>query len=146
MGDASSATLSNYGGALYIVTLRNEHPISVNAHDARVASRSMSVTRENCKVGKARSLERRKENYDKTFGSENVCFCPIVEVDDLDRAERVVLAKVKRFRVIGNSGRRNEWLAGLEASMLERMILEALDQEGLRYSIIGSTLSAVRSA
>jgi hypothetical protein len=38
---------------IYIVTLNNPHPISVNANDRRVADRAIKVTKDNCKVGKA---------------------------------------------------------------------------------------------
>jgi hypothetical protein len=66
---------------LYLVTLLNTLPISVNAHDARMAHRCIHVTRVNCKVGKARRLEFRERNYAKTFVSHNVVFRPIMAAD-----------------------------------------------------------------
>jgi hypothetical protein len=35
---------------LYIVTLRNDEPISVNANDPRIADKAIKVTRANCRV------------------------------------------------------------------------------------------------
>ncbi len=41
---------------IYIVTLNNSEPISVNADDPRYAQTSIKVTRHNCKFGKAESI------------------------------------------------------------------------------------------
>ena len=37
---------------LYIVTLNNDQPISVNAHDPRHAQRAIRVTKEHCQCGR----------------------------------------------------------------------------------------------
>ena len=59
---------------IYIVTLNNEEPISVNANDPRIAHKAIKVTRTNCKFGKARNLKAREKYYFKTFGEHNVNF------------------------------------------------------------------------
>jgi hypothetical protein len=123
---------------IYIVTLNNETPISVNAHDPRVAQRAVAVTRMNCKLGKARSLEVRRRNYEKTFGAENVNFFAIAEVDDIALAERSILARLHEFRVLGKTRRKNEWLVGIEPAEVERIALAALREAGLTFRLIGS--------
>ena len=120
---------------LYIVTLNNEEPISVNAHDPRIAHRCIRVSRLNCKLGKAASLARRHANYIKTFGSQNVNFRPIALTDDIGRAERLVLVALRAWRMRGRTGRRNEWLEGIAPTEAERMALRALDDGGIGYAL-----------
>ena len=76
---------------LYIVSLKNDKPISVNANDPRIADKAIKVTKVNCKFGKSDNLARRKNNYDKVFGQNNVIFKPLVIMEDIDEAEKVVL-------------------------------------------------------
>src|SRR5947208_934420 len=104
---------------LYIVTLNNVTPISVNANDPRIASKCIMVTSANCKFGKAKNLSTRAGNYQKVFGAENVNFFPIVGLEDIASAERAVLNQLSQWRVRGNSGRKNEWLVGITPSKLE---------------------------
>ena len=59
---------------IYLVTLLNEIPISVNAHDPRIAHKGIKVDKTNCKIGKAKNLEAREKNYFKTFKEDNVNF------------------------------------------------------------------------
>ena len=99
---------------LYIVTLNNEHTISVNAQDPRVAHKAIMVTKENCKFGKAKVLEGRRKNYYKTFGEENVNYFPIVRMVDIEAAEKAILGKLNDHRMRGRTGRRNEWLEGID--------------------------------
>ncbi len=118
---------------LYIVTLRNIEPVSVNAHDARIAQRCILVNRDNCKIGKARDLASRERSYWRTFGREQVCFRPIALLDDIKCAERVVLDELSAWRLRGSTGRRNEWLAGISATDAERRALAALGASGIAY-------------
>ena len=129
--------MSNASG-IYIVTLNNDVPISVNAHDSRVADRAIVVTRVNCKFGKARNLAARKLNYEKTFGVENVNFFPIAEVEDIATVERKVLSRLHDFRVRGTTGRKNEWLIGITPADVELMVLATLDEGGFQYRRVGS--------
>jgi hypothetical protein len=129
--------MSNATG-LYIVTLNNDVPISVNAQDSRVADRAIAVTRANCKFGKARNLGLRKLNYERTFGVENVNFFPIAEVEDIATVERKVLARLNDFRVRGTTGRKNEWLVGIAPAKVEQIVIATLIDGGFRYRLVGS--------
>lgn len=120
---------------LYIVTLNNEHPISVNAHDPRRVERCIQVSRLNCKVGKAQNLAARERNYWKTFGVKNVNFRPIALTDAFVLAERVVLKDLSQWRVRGTSGRKNEWLVGISAQEAELVALAALRKSGIMYAL-----------
>jgi hypothetical protein len=120
---------------LYIVTLNNEHPISVNAHDPRIAARCIQVSRLNCKVGKAKNLAARERDYWKTFGPENVNFRPIAFTQAFVQAERVVLKLLSQWRVRGKSGRNNEWLVGISAKAVELGALAALRASGIIYAL-----------
>ncbi len=119
---------------LYIVTLDNHEPISVNAHAPRIAARCIHVSRVNCKLGKATSLALREAAYVRTFGAGNVRFRPIAFTHDLARAERLVLLAVRAWRMRGRTGRLNEWLAGIEPAEAERIALHALDMGGIDYA------------
>ena len=88
---------------MYIVTLNNYEPISVNAHDPRIADRAITVTRANVKVGKAKNLYARSRNYEKTFGAHNVNFVAIAETKEIEVAEKEVLSRVDPFRMKGRN-------------------------------------------
>src|SRR5678816_4344961 len=123
---------------IYIVTLNNVVPISVNAQDPRVADRAIQVTHVNCKFGKARNLAARRMNYEKTFGAENVNFFAIAEVEDIATVERKVLSRLHDSRVIGATGRKNEWLIGIAPAEVELVVIAALNEGGFQYRRVGS--------
>jgi len=118
---------------LYIVTLNNEEPISVNAQDPRVADRAIKVTKENCKFGKAKNLEIRCKNYYKTFGEKNVNFKPIVLLEDIQSIEKYVLNALDEYRVRGTTGRKNEWLEGIDSESVESIALACIKESGVEY-------------
>jgi hypothetical protein len=113
---------------IYIVTLNNEEPISVNAQDLRIAHKSIKVTKANCKFGKAKSLKGRKKNYFKTFGEHNVNFMPVALVKDFADAEKAVLARLDQYRMRGRTGRKNEWLEKISAEDVLRVVLGTLEE------------------
>ena len=124
---------------LYIVTLNNNNPISVNAQDPRIANKAVKVTKVNCKFGKAKSLEKRRKNYFKTFGEKNVNFIPIILLDEIEIAEKMVLKKLDDYRMRGRTGRKNEWLEGISAQEVEKIILDSLYELGVKFTQIGTT-------
>ena len=119
---------------LYLVALKNQEPISVNAHDPRIAERCIKVNRLNCKVGKAANLSGRERNYWKTFGAENVIFIPIAYVQEFAAAERVALERLSQWRVRGRSGRKNEWLWGIKPDEVIGLVLAALSDSGIPFN------------
>jgi hypothetical protein len=126
---------------IYIVTLNNEIPISANAHDARRPG-AVKVTRLNCKLGKARSLESRRKNYEKTFGAKNVNFFAIAELENIDLAERSILARLQTYRLVGENKRTNEWLNGIDPIEVERIAFDVLRESGLTYRKIDSVVTS----
>ena len=72
---------------IYLVTLNNEFPISVNAHDPRISEKCIKVNKSNCKIGKAKNLESREKNYFTTFGMQNVNFRVLARLENL-RSQR----------------------------------------------------------
>jgi hypothetical protein len=125
------------GPGVYVVTLTNTHPISVNADRPAIADRCIKVTRENCKFGKARDLHVRRGNYIKTFGVENVRFHSLAAVDNPELVEAIVGTTLWQYRIRGTSGRPNEWLAGISPSDVEAAVFAALDSCGLKYLRLG---------
>jgi len=111
---------------IYIVTLNNEVPISVNAHDPRRASTSIKVNKMNCKVGKTIRLKGREKDYFRPFKEENVNFILIAILADIDIAERAIKAKVKNFRIRGITGRPNEWLENILPEDVIRIVIQTL--------------------
>ncbi|RLL54744.1 hypothetical protein D8Y20_02900 [Mariprofundus sp. EBB-1] len=110
---------------IYIVTLNNEQPISVNAQDPRIADRAIKVTKQNCKVGKAKNLYIREKNYFRTFGKENVNFKPIAFVENIEIAEKAILSRLECYRVRGRTGRKNERLEGISSDEVLDMYLRS---------------------
>jgi len=119
---------------IYIVTLRNSEPISVNAHDPRMANRCIKVTSANCKIGKAKNFAARERNYFKTFGSINVIFRPIALTTQLVIAERAVKAALLPWRMVSLAKRRTEWLAGIAPVEAEARALAALHDAGIDWT------------
>ena len=120
---------------IYIVTLNNSEPISVNANDPRIAHKTIKVTKANCKFGKAKSLKTREKNYFKVFGEQNVNFIPVAHLEDIDFVESAVLAKLDRYRLRGRTGRKNEWLEGISAEEVLHIALGTLDESGFSYQL-----------
>ena len=118
---------------IYIVTLNNSEPISVNANDPRVAEKAIKVTKANCKFGKARSLKAREKNYFKVFGEHNVNFMPIALIEDIAIAEKAVLTRLDCYRIRGTTGRKNEWLEGIDANDVLQVVLHTLEELRLSH-------------
>jgi hypothetical protein len=131
------AEIHDVQGGLYIVTLRNDEPISVNRGDRRIEHRCIRVTRANCKFGKARDFVARRAGYVRVFGAENVTFTPLFALDDIARAERIVLADLAAWRLRGPAGRRNEWLGGIAPQDVARIALRALERSGISFAVLG---------
>lgn len=125
------------GAGVYIVTLVNEHFISVNADRPAIAERCIKVNREHCKFGKALNLQTRRGNYFKTFGVEHVGFHPIAAVEQPAVIESLVASRLFPYRMRGLTGRPNEWLSGISPLEVEATILAALKASGVSYTILG---------
>jgi hypothetical protein len=111
---------------IYIVTLNNDEPISVNENDPRIAHTAIKVTKANCKVGKAKSLKAREKNYFKVFGEANVNFWPIAYLENTAVAEKAILFSLDRYRIQGTTGRKNEWLEGIKSEHVVAIVQETL--------------------
>ena len=90
---------------VYVVTLLNEHLISVNADRPAIAERCIKVNREHCKFGKALNLQTRRSNYLKTFGVEYVRFYPIAAIEQPAVIESLVASYLLPYRMRGLTGR-----------------------------------------
>ena len=121
---------------LYLVTLNNWEPISVNAQDPRIADKAIKVTRANCKFGKAKSLEARKKNYFKTFGEHNVNFTPVVKLVEIEAVEKEILKRLEDFRIRGRTGRMNEWLQHIAPEQVIDIAVGALGESGVEFKLL----------
>lgn len=108
---------------IYVVSLSNEEPISVNA-DRPFADRCVFVTKANCKFGRAVNLARRHQNYVKTFGAQHVTFEVVALTDNPAMLEAAIGARLASYRVRGRTGRANEWLVGITAGEVKQVIIE----------------------
>lgn len=120
---------------IYIVTLNNIEPISVNAQDPRIADKCIKVDMRHCKIGKAKDLATRKRNYEKTFGPHNVNFVPLISIAEIDGAERIILSRLDSFRIRGKTGRRNEWLEGISADEAVCIVRSAIADLGFSTAL-----------
>lgn len=130
------------GSGLYIVTLNNNDPISVNQGDKRIRGKlnqpyeeiCIKVNRANCKFGKAKNFEARRQNYIKTFGQDNIVFTPLFEMGDIVKGEKIVLEKLKKYRARNPfSHRITEWLENIEAVEVKKIAQSALLTSGLSF-------------
>jgi hypothetical protein len=127
--------LKNKSG-LYIVTLNNEIPISVNANDKRIADKCIHVNRVNCKFGKAKCLQRRHKNYYKVFGEKNTNYHPIILMEEISLAEKLILKRLMDYRLRGQSGRLNEWLINITKEQLILIIVSTLKENNMTFELI----------
>jgi hypothetical protein len=136
----SMLTINDSG--LYIVTLNNDIPISVNAHDKRISDKCIKVTKQNCKFGKANNFELRRKNYFKTFSEKNVNFIPIarVKLEYLPFIEKMVLQNLDTYRMVGTTGRKNEWLENISFEGVKEIALETLKNSGISYMLVNRKL------
>jgi hypothetical protein len=121
---------------VYVVGLRNDDPISVNADRLGVAERCIKVTRANCKFGRAVNLQRRQGNYMRTFGAQNVVFHFFAVTPHYREVERRVGGALLPHRKRGATGRLNEWLEGIAIEEVERLVRQAVNE------VIASTANA----
>ncbi len=121
---------------LYLVTLNNWEPISVNAQDPRIADKAIKVTRANCKFGKAKNLEGRKKNYFKTFGEHNVNFMPVVKLVEIEVVEKEILKRLEDYRIKGRTGRMNEWLQHIAPEKVIDIAVGAIRESGIEFQLL----------
>ena len=102
--------------------------------DKRYVDVCAKVNKANVKVGKAKDFATRRLNYYKDFDEENVMFEPLVELDDIKTAERVVLRALKQYRKLSPKGGKLEWLEGIAYRDVKRIALAALDDHEIEYN------------
>lgn len=132
----SSAKSGRIKSGLYLVTLNNEEPISVNANDPRVADKAIKVTKANCKFGRTKNLAVREKGYCKVFGEHNVNFKPLVQLEETDIAEKAILNCLDNHRIRGRTGRKNEWLENINPETVEATVFSTLKKTGIKYEKI----------
>jgi hypothetical protein len=118
---------------IYVVQLLNREPMPVT-RDRRYVDICAKVNRTNIKVGKAMDFSGRKQGYYKDFDEENVVFEPLVELEDIQRAETVILRALKQYRKLSPKGGKLEWLEGISYTDVKRIALAALDNHGIEYT------------
>lgn len=117
---------------IYLVTLRNQHPISVNRQDKRIAEKAIKVRCGHVKIGMAANLARRRSNYVATFDVENVIFRPLLTCsqEDAEQCERVMKERLRDFRIRGLTGQPNEWLEGIGAEQVVEVVWRVVEELG----------------
>ncbi len=99
---------------IYIVTLNTELPMPVT-RDKRYVDICAKVDNTNVKIGKAKNLAGRVQNYWKDFDKENVNFTPIALLEEIVVAEGLIKKKLVHYRMNSPKGGKLEWLAGIDA-------------------------------
>ena len=102
--------------------------------DQRYINACAKVNKANIKVGKAENFTRRKLDYFKEFDEENVVFQPLAELDDIVRAERVVLRALRQYRKPSPKGGKLEWLEGISYENAKSVVFATLDERGFEYT------------
>ena len=121
---------------IYVVTLNNKTPISINAQDPRYADKVYKANYKNVKVGKAKSLKSRMGNYFKTFGEKNVNFLPIIITKDIDKAEKIIMKGLDNFRVRNPVSKvKTEWLIGITRDQAIEISVTNIYQSSITYSL-----------
>lgn len=121
---------------LYIVTVNCDEPISVNASDLRIADRCITITRANCKFGRAKNLLARYRSYLKTFSPHMVTFRVVALLDEVNAAESACAAMLKSWRVRGRTGRLNEWLLNIEPEQVKEIVIDTLTTSRFAFRVL----------
>ena len=98
----------------------------MNADRPAIADRCITVTRANCKYGRAVNLARRQKDYHKTFGQQNVRFRFFAVTEQYAVVEALVGQRLAAYRILGASGRPNEWLQGIGPDEVEEVVKSVL--------------------
>ena len=120
---------------IYIVSLNNAEPISIQQGDSRYDNKDVfKANNKNIKIGKASDFMKRAKNYDKTFGKDNVNFEPLIITDDFENAEQKILDAVKEYRETNPySGRKLEWLSGISMLKAKELLFDTLDHTNIVF-------------
>lgn len=118
---------------------------SINAQDPRYAEIVYKANHKNVKVGKAKSLKDRMDNYFKTFGEENVNFHPIIITEKIKEAEKTVMKELDSYRVrIPVSHRKTEWLLGITRDEAIEIVVKNIYKSNINYSLAkGITIEVI---
>jgi hypothetical protein len=117
-------------------------PVPVT-RDPRYVDTCARVTNSNLKVGKAKSLNARYNNYLKDFGQENILFTPLLLTESTTEAETVILRRLKQFRKRSPKGGLMDWLERITTAEAISEILDVLDQAGIPYEQIPASIETV---
>jgi hypothetical protein len=93
------------------------------------------VNRLNCNLGATKNLERRKRDYERTFGAKYVIFQPYAVTEEIKPADEIVLKKLHEYRVKGRTGQLNKWLLGIDPQQARTLALAALDEANIEYTL-----------
>ena len=107
---------------IYIVCLKNDKKISMYRGDLRRENHGTPMGKGNIKVGKAKNLSNRRNDYIKTFGEFNIEFKPQFNSEDIDQIERKIMAAVKKYRILGKNNRPLEWLENISCRKLTSIV------------------------
>ena len=109
---------------LYIVQPTNVEPICSYRGDKRREGSGTPIKVGCIKFGMAKNLDRRRKNYEKTFGKHNIFFAPIVYSSLSHKIERAVKIQVKASRIRSPKNRPLEWLTDISFQTLKQQILD----------------------
>jgi hypothetical protein len=113
--------------------------VSVDCDDAPIdrdprRNNPLRIGRAHCKFGRARNLAVRRSNYVKVFAGHDVEFKVIAVLEDINRAEAACVARLRRFRMRGPSGRAHEWLIDISPAEVEKIVQRVLLDGGFVFS------------
>jgi len=74
---------------IYVARIHSTSPMPVT-RDKRYVDTCAKVDKSNVKVGKAKNLATRQQDYWKDFDQENVDFIPLVLVENIQQAETAI--------------------------------------------------------
>lgn len=99
---------------VYFVRLLGDDPVSVNNNDATRRDDCIKVNSANCKYGMSVNLRARFSAYRRTFGAKRVRFNVLVVDEQPALLEQLLHARFATYRMRGQTGRKNEWLQGID--------------------------------
>ena len=137
MSDSPQILLTEWRcSGLYLVSLRNEKLISVNADRPKISQHCISVNKNHCKFGKAKDLARRQRDYYKNFGAENVIFQSFIVTDHIDQAEHAIRSKLKGYQMRGQTGRLNEWMVGVDTATVREIVVHTMNGSNIPFKLV----------
>jgi hypothetical protein len=122
---------------IFIVTLKNTNPLPININNTG-EDRFAKVNYKNIKIGFAKRFIDQNNNYNGTFGEENVVFTPILIAEQYVKLKNAVVKELTDFRISNPNRGKTEWFVGIDKDQLTKIIFDTAKAMDIKFDVFAS--------